>query len=211
MSKYIDCTMPFYDYMPVGNVWAWDVPFRTEPITTHEKNSYELWMITMHSETGTRLMIKAMQDPNAPTVDRLPLNEFLNRDAVILDVPCGMDGAVTAEQVRSAAGNADIRKGDIFILRTGWGDDERYLELGDAYARRGPCISKEGAEELCRIMHPAWLVPMLHTGAGVISIRDRSGPTGRPGKETPSHPSRQDVSWLSIRLRKPLRTGNPPM
>ena len=25
MSKYIDCTMPFYDYMPVGNVWAWDV------------------------------------------------------------------------------------------------------------------------------------------------------------------------------------------
>ena len=73
MSKYIDCTMPFYDYMPVGNVWAWDVPFRTEPITTHEKNSYELWMITMHSETGTRLMIKAMQDPNAPTVDRLPL------------------------------------------------------------------------------------------------------------------------------------------
>ena len=103
MSKYIDCTMPFYDYMPVGNVWAWDVPFRTEPITTHEKNSYELWMITMHSETGTRLMIKAMQDPNAPTVDRLPLNEFLNRDAVILDVPCGMDGAVTAGQIRSAA------------------------------------------------------------------------------------------------------------
>ena len=50
MSKYIDCTMPFYDYMPVGNVWAWDVPFRTEPITTHEKNSYELWMITMHSD-----------------------------------------------------------------------------------------------------------------------------------------------------------------
>ena len=153
MSKYIDCTMPFYDYMPVGNVWAWDVPFRTEPITTHEKNSYELWMITMHSETGTRLMIKAMQDPNAPTVDRLPLNEFLNRDAVILDVPCGMDGAVTAGQIRSAAEDADIRKGDIFILRTGWGDDERYLELGDAYARRGPCISKEGAEELCRIMH----------------------------------------------------------
>ena len=85
MSKYIDCTMPFYDYMPVGNVWAWDVPFRTDPITTPAKNSYELWMITMHSETGTRLMIKAMQDPNAPTVDRLPLNEFLNRDAVILD------------------------------------------------------------------------------------------------------------------------------
>ena len=189
MSKYIDCTMPFYDYMPVGNVWAWDVPFRTEPITTHEKNSYELWMITMHSETGTRLMIKAMQDPNAPTVDRLPLNEFLNRDAVILDVPCGMDGAVTAEQVRSAAGNADIRKGDIFILRTG----------------------QRNCAGSCTKMNPAWLAPMLHTGAGAISIRDPSGPTGRPGKEIPSHPSRPDVSWPSIRPRKPLRTGNPPM
>ena len=30
MSKYIDCTMPFYDYMPVGNVWAWDVPARNQ-------------------------------------------------------------------------------------------------------------------------------------------------------------------------------------
>ena len=79
MSKYIDCTMPFYDYMPVGNVWAWDVPFRTEPITTHEKNSYELWMITMHSETGTRLMIKAMQDPNAPT--GCPMRHGRRRDS----------------------------------------------------------------------------------------------------------------------------------
>ena len=94
MSRYIDCTMPFYDFMPVGNVWAWDVPFQTRPITTHAQNSYELWMITMHSETGTRLMIKAMQDPNAPTVDRLPLEQFLNRDAVVLDTPCGRDGFV---------------------------------------------------------------------------------------------------------------------
>lgn len=153
MSRYIDCTMPFYDFMPVGNVWAWDVPFQTRPITTHAQNSYELWMITMHSETGTRLMIKAMQDPNAPTVDRLPLEQFLNRDAVVLDTPCGRDGFVTAEQVEEAVKNAEIHKGDVFILRTGWGDDERYLEIGDDYARHGPAVSKAGAETLCRIMH----------------------------------------------------------
>ena len=60
MSKYVDCTIPLYDFMPVGNVWAWDVPFHSEPITTHKNNSYELWMITMHSEAGTRILMRQL-------------------------------------------------------------------------------------------------------------------------------------------------------
>lgn len=152
MSKLIDCTIPLYDFMPVGNVWAWDVPFQSQPITTHENQSYELWMITMHSEAGTRIMIKAMQDPNAPTIDRIPLEQLVNREAVILDVPCGMDGAVSKQQILDAFAKADYRKGDVVILRTGWGDHNRWEEIGDAYARRGPCISKEAAETLCHIM-----------------------------------------------------------
>lgn len=152
MPKYIDCTIPLYDYMPVGNVWAWDVPFQTQPITTHGVNSYELWMITMHSEAGTRIMIKAMQDPGAPTVEKIPLATLVNRPAVVLDVPCGMEGAVSAAEIEAAFKKADYRKGDVVILRTGWGDDERWEKLGDDYARKGPCISKEGAEKLCEIM-----------------------------------------------------------
>lgn len=152
MLKYVDCTIPLYDFMPVGNVWAWDVPFHTEPITTHKNNSYELWMITMHSEAGTRLMIKAMQDPNAPTVDKLPLEQLVNREAVVIDVPCGFDGSVSKEQIIAGFENADYRDGDVVILRTGWGDDNRWEKLGDDYARHTTCISKEAAEELCRIM-----------------------------------------------------------
>jgi kynurenine formamidase len=120
MPKYIDCTIPLYDYMPVGNVWAWDVPFQTEPITTHGVNSFELWMITMHSEAGTRIMIKAMQDPNAPTVEKIPLAQLVSRPAVVIDVPCGMEGSVTAEQIEEGFKKADYRKGDVVILRTGW-------------------------------------------------------------------------------------------
>ena len=152
MSKMIDCTIPLYDFMPVGNVWAWDVPFHSEPITTHGKQSYELWMITMHSEAGTRLMIKAMQDPNAPTVDRIPLEQLINRPAVVIDTPCGRDGAVTAEQIVEGFSKVNFRKGDAVIVRTGWGDNCRWEEIGDDYARHGPCISKAAAEKLCEIM-----------------------------------------------------------
>jgi len=152
MKKYIDCTLPLYNFMPVGNVWAWDVPFQSEPITTHTNNSYELWMITMHSEAGTRLMIKAMQDPNAPTIDCIPLEQLVNREAVILSVPCSMEGAVSKEQIEAAFLKVDYRKGDVVILHTGWGDNNRWEKLGDDYARCGPCVSKEGAQALCRIM-----------------------------------------------------------
>ena len=100
MSKYVDCTIPLYDFMPVGNVWAWDVPFHSEPITTHKNNSYELWMITMHSEAGTRIMIKAMQDPNAPTVDRIPLEQLVNREAVVIDVLAGIMGVLLRNRLR---------------------------------------------------------------------------------------------------------------
>ena len=152
MSKYVDCTIPLYDFMPVGNVWAWDVPFHSEPITTHKNNSYELWMITMHSEAGSRIMIKAMQDPNAPTVDRIPLEKLVIRDAVVKDIHCRYHGSDKPQQIKDGFAKADYRKGDVVILRTGWGDDKRWEKIGDDYARHTPCISKAAAEELCRIM-----------------------------------------------------------
>lgn len=32
----VDLTLPMYDFMPVGNVWAWDVPYITVHPTDHE-------------------------------------------------------------------------------------------------------------------------------------------------------------------------------
>jgi kynurenine formamidase len=152
MAKWIDLTLPLYDYMPVGNVWAWDVPFQSEPITRDSFTGYELTKITMFSEAGTRLMIRAMQDPDAPRVDQLPLDTLMMRDAVVFDVPCGKDYAINAADVDRAASKADLRRGDAIIIRTGWGDNQRWVEIGDDYARTAPYVSNEAAERLVAIM-----------------------------------------------------------
>lgn len=152
MTKIIDCTLPLYDYMPVGNVWAWDVPFQTQPITTDEVNGYELTMITMFSETGTRLMIKAMQDPTAPRVHELPLDQLVNQDTVIVDAPCEIGQMLTPEDIERAFEGVDFREGDAVIVRTGWGNDKRWEKIGDDYARKTPFFSKEAAQKLVDIM-----------------------------------------------------------
>lgn len=152
MAGWIDLTLPLYDFMPVGNVWAWDVPFQTQTITKDSFHGYELTMITMFSEAGTRLMIRAMQDPTAPKVHELPLDTLMMRDAVVVDIPCGRDHEVTAPELEAAFRSAELAKGDAILLRTGWGDNERWVELGDDYARTAPFISKDAAESLVAIM-----------------------------------------------------------
>lgn len=150
--KVIDLTLPLYDYMPVGSVWAWDVPFQTEKITVDEIHGYELHMITMQTETGTRLMIRAMQDKTAPRVDELPLDDLVLRDTVVLRAPCDMGHGLTAEDIDRCFDGADLRKGDAVIIGTGWGDGEKWYELGDDYARKTPYFSKQGAVRLVEIM-----------------------------------------------------------
>ncbi|MCM3759948.1 cyclase family protein [Alkalihalobacillus oceani] len=152
MGKWIDLTLPLYDYMPVGNVWAWDVPFQSTPITSDTFNGYELTMITMFSETGTRLMIRAMQDADAPKVHELPLDTLMMQDAVVVELPCQADDELFAVDIEKAFANVTLKKGDAIILRTGWGDDENWVKLGDDYARTAPHLSKEAAEKLVEIM-----------------------------------------------------------
>ncbi|OGO54669.1 MAG: hypothetical protein A2V85_06090 [Chloroflexi bacterium RBG_16_72_14] len=149
--RYIDLTLPLYDYMPVGAVWAWDVPFQTQPITT-DGHGYVLHMITMHSEAGTRLMIRAMQDPTAPKVDEIPLEKLVLRETVVVDAPCEGGGRLTGDDMVTAFQGVTLETGDAIILRTGWGDDERWTRLGDDYARKTPFVTREAAEELVRIM-----------------------------------------------------------
>jgi kynurenine formamidase len=146
--RVVDLTLPLYDFMPVGNVWAWDVPFQTEPITTWEKNGYELTMLTMHSEAGTRLMMRAMTHQGAPRIDQLPLEPFVLRPTVVVETPCGKGGVVEPADIDRAFADADVRQGDAILLHTGWGDDERWVELGDDYARHTPYVSKAAAERL---------------------------------------------------------------
>ena len=146
--RVVDLTLPLYDFMPVGNVWAWDVPFQSQPITTWDKNGYELTMVTMHSEAGTRLMMRAMTHEGAPRIDQLPLEPFVLRPTVVLETPCGIRGVLEPADIDRAFEDADVREGDAVLLHTGWGDDQRWVELGDDYARHTPYVSKAAAERL---------------------------------------------------------------
>ena len=150
MARYVNLTLPLYDFMPVGNVWAWDVPFQSRPITTVERNGFELSMITMHSETGTRLMIPRMQDPNAPTVDQVDLEDLVMRDLHVADLPSAAEEEIGGEQMRRCLAELDgFARGAALLVRTGWGDGRRWESLGDDYARNTPHFSPDAAEAVC--------------------------------------------------------------
>lgn len=151
-KRIVDLSIPLYDYMPVGNVWAWDVPFTHENITTIEQHGFELWRIVMHSETGTRLMPPVMSDHTLPHIDELDLNTLVDRETLVVDIPKGPREPITAEDIKRYVEPADFRTGDALLIRTGWGDNQRYYELGDDYTRRTPHFGESGAEALIELM-----------------------------------------------------------
>lgn len=146
-------TLPLYPYMPVGNVWAWDAPFRREATMTRERHGVEQYAFSFHSEAGTRLMIAACYDDDAPRIDELDYTEYVNRRTVVVDIPKGPDGELTPEDFDAHLLNhPHFRDGDGVLVRTGWGRAGRFRELGDDYARRTPHFSVAGAERLVEIM-----------------------------------------------------------
>lgn len=153
MAKVINLTLPLYPGMPVGNVWAWDAPFRQEPIVTLENNGVRIDALSLHSETGTRLMMAATIDDAAPTIGQIDLSHFVNRDAVVIDIPKGPEEEIMPEDIdMHVASDPDYKDGDIVLIRTGWGNERRYEKLGDDYAIKTPHFSEQGSIRLTEIM-----------------------------------------------------------
>ncbi len=153
MAEVINLTLPLYPNVPVGNVWAYDVPFQMEPIRTWEKTGAQLEYYQFHSETGTRLMMRATYDPTAPKVGDLDLGRLLDRPTVVIDIPKGAEDEITARDIEEkVVTDPEYRRGDALLIRTGWGDNERYRELGDDYAIKTPHFCDEGAQRLAEVM-----------------------------------------------------------
>jgi kynurenine formamidase len=152
--KILNLTLPLYPYMPVGNVWAWDSPFRMTPTMSLEKHGVEQYAMSFHSEAGTRLMLGACYDDEAPRIDDLDYTPFVNRETVVVDIPKEADEELMPQDFdRALLDNPDFHDGDAVLIRTGWGRTDRYLEIGDDYARHTPHFSVQGAERLVEIMH----------------------------------------------------------
>lgn len=151
--RVINLTLPLYPGAPVGNVWAWDAPFRQEPIVTLETNGVRIDALSLHSETGTRLMMAATIDGNAPTIGQIDLSQFVNRPAVVIDIPKQAEEEIGPEDIdRNVIGHPSYQDGDIVLIRTGWGNDNRYAVLGDDYAIKTPHFSEPGSMRLTEVM-----------------------------------------------------------
>lgn len=153
MARVINLTMPIYPDVPVGSAWAFDVPYQMEPIKTWEYNHAQMEYYEFGSLTGTHLLTAAFYDPAGITVGKLDLARLVDRPAVIVDIPKGAEELITGADIeRAVAREADFAPGDALIIRTGWGDGERFRTLGEQFASQTPCFSTDGAQTLAAVM-----------------------------------------------------------
>lgn len=149
----VNLTLPLYPHMPVGNVWAWDSPFRITKTLTQERHGVEQYAMSFHSEAGTRLMLAACYDDDAARIDELDYSGYVNRETLVVDIPKGAGEDITAVDIDQAlADNDDFRDGDAVLIRTGWGASDAHRRLGDDYAKFTPHFTVEGAERLVQLM-----------------------------------------------------------
>lgn len=153
--KIIDLSMTIYEGCPVGNVWPYDTPFSIEEIFSHEKHGFRSFKMNMGSEgTGTRFMVETTFDigKDGITIEQVDLNKIVLRDAAVFDVPKEENGEITAADIDRALANADYRPNDAVIIRTGWGDNERYRKIGNNYVLKAPHWSRPASEKLTEVM-----------------------------------------------------------
>ena len=157
----IDLTMPLYAGMPGGHGSRgfethpmWPEPFKMEETRSYESAGMEMHVFTVFCEARSSLILASFRKEfkSGSTLDTIDLNKLVMRDTVILDVPKGEDGIVEAEELETAFNKAPCQKGDGLLVRTGWGDDERYLKLGVAYRENSPHLNNASAEKLMELM-----------------------------------------------------------
>ena len=81
-----------------------------------------------------------------------------NREALkkVLSEQPGFAGGVCADvsspdEVEAAFKKSGAQKGDALLFHTGWGDNQRYLELGDNYPLRGPWFGDDACAKVVEI------------------------------------------------------------
>jgi kynurenine formamidase len=153
VRRVINLTIPFYPFMPVGNVWPQDPSFRPRPIMTHGEQGVRVDYLAVHSESGTRIMTKATYDPKFPKIGEIDLGQLVDMSTVVVDIPKNAGEEITAADIdERIAADPEYQDGDAILIRTGWGDGERFRKMGDAYTTTTPHFSDAGATRLAEVM-----------------------------------------------------------
>jgi arylformamidase len=122
MARIVEISGPIEDGM-----WAYGDPYptpRIEQIPPPAWLDYPVYSQTLHMavQTGTYLETAAHMDPDAPTIDELPLARCYALDTLCLWIPRGADEAICAadlvEACRAAGVTPRARTG--LLVGTGW-------------------------------------------------------------------------------------------
>ncbi len=145
--KVVNLTIPLYPFFPVGSTFPWDAPFRTEDITSYERNAARLTFISMGGDSGTRLMGAGLFSSDAPKLESLPLDTLVNKKTRVLSIPKGAREAIDADEVNRAFSQAaDLAMGNAVLIATGWGDGQRWKILGERFALESPYFTRPAAD-----------------------------------------------------------------
>ena len=157
--KLIDLSWPLYEGIPACYGHAafkghplWPEAFKVEMPTP----SRGFHVYTIFSEIATRLIVAAYHEEHRKTdptrLHNIDLKRLVNRDAVIIDVPKGVEGVVGAAELEAAFKKAPVKRGDALFFRTGWGDNERDFKMGHDYREKGPCFVHAAGEKIMELM-----------------------------------------------------------
>ena len=158
MPRYIDLSIPIDQDTPLpppvkrkGNI---------EVVNFPPKGALQGSWITFYSHTGSHVDAPLHVIKNGKSIEDLPLEDVIG-EAVVLDLThLGGRAAITPEIL--APFHADIRQGDIVILRTDWTDKKW---RSDDYWMESPFLTKEGAEWLAARRPKAVAVDFLEEWA----------------------------------------------
>lgn len=148
----VNLTLPIAPYGPIGSTFPWESPYWTEDIATVERNGAHLSYISMGSGTGTRLRGPSFARADAPSTAQCDLDVLVNRDAVVLRIPKRAGEAISPADVDAAIAASGDWRGSAVVIVTGWGDEERWRELGERYALESPHFTLEAAQQLRSVM-----------------------------------------------------------
>ncbi|MBI2304875.1 MAG: cyclase family protein [Chloroflexi bacterium] len=178
-----DLTMPLYEGMGTGYQHRsleggdlWDTQVKIRKGWNYETHGRSIWSINVFLESGTRLVLASFQGQfkDSPRIHQV-MTKYFMRDAVILDIPKGAEEVVTAEDVERAYSKVPAQKGDAIMVRTGWGDNERYLKMGRDYHIRTPHYINKSAQKIGEIMESLGSDLFLYDTSNMIGLNPETG------------------------------------
>ena len=127
-----------------NGMWGYGEPFtptQIEEVATVEKDGFSAHNITLSVLSGTYLETGSHMIPGMPTIDQVPVEEFI-KEAVIIKTPQVKNAGehVTVEDLE--AGNPEIKPKDALLVSTGW--DRMWNREG--YVLDSPHFTKEAMD-----------------------------------------------------------------